>query len=43
LMSTEVYEADKGRKRTRKRYHDEIKSSVDTEFTGQSKMRAKYK
>lgn len=40
LMSTEVYEADKRRKRTRKRHHDEIESSVDTEFTGQSKMRA---
>ena len=39
-MSSEVYEADKRRKKTRKRHHAEIERSVDTEFTGQSQMRA---
>lgn len=40
MMSTEIYEADTKKKRTRKRHHDEIGSSVDTEFTGQSEMKA---
>lgn len=39
LISSEVYEADKKRKRTRKRHHDEIDSPADPVLTGQSKMR----
>ena len=42
LISSEVYEADQKRTRTRKRFHDEISSAepVTPVLTGQSKMKA---